>query len=81
MATTIISTRFIITLKNIIATKDIPKIKKTVYSYVYVTILTHEIMIALKNIQYWIEITQYFNRFDNIHNYNVDNSMRWGWVV
>ena len=81
MATTIISTRFIITLKNIIATKDIPKIKKTVYSYVYVTILTHEIMIALKNIQYWIEITQYFNRFDKIHNYNVDNSMRWGWVV
>ena len=45
------------------------------------TILTHEIMIALKNIQYWIEITQYFNRFDKIHNYNVDNSMRWGWVV
>ena len=45
------------------------------------TILTHEIMTALKNIQYWIEITQYFNRFDKIHNYNVDNSMRWGWVV
>ena len=76
MATTIISTRFIITLKNIIAKKDIPKIKKTVKSYVYVTTLTHEIMTALKNIQYWIEITQYFNRLDKIRNYNVDNSMR-----